>query len=255
MVPRGSVTVAPGDPASAFAGGYVNFGYWEHIARHSTVSDRVESQRELYRLALSELDVAATDILLDLGCGHGRGTALALHEFRPARAQGVDAIGYRVQHAVATAPADERLSFQQGWASSLPCQDGLVDKLVSVQAVQQFHDLDVFASEAARVVRTGGLISLASFFAPPSTGDMRRVPHMNRLLEDGCSWAHPVEQLITSLRDAGFDPLHVSSIGEHVWHGFDAWLERTDLAERDAGTWLAAYEDGLLDYYVITARR
>ena len=249
------MTVAPGDAASAFAGGYVNFGYWEHIAGHSTVSDRVESQRELYRIALRELDISGADILLDLGCGQGRGTALALREFRPARAQGVDAIGDRVQHAVATAPADERLSFQQGWASSLPCADGVVDKLVSVQAVQQFYDLDVFASEAARVVRTGGLISLASFFAPPSTGDMHRVPHMNRLLEDGCSWAHPVEQLIASLREARFDLLHVSSIGEHVWHGFDAWLARTDFAERDAGTWLAAYEDGLLDYYVITARR
>ncbi len=242
---------------SAFAGGYVNFGYWANIdyaTRRSTVSDRVESERALYRVALNELDIATTDTLLDLGCGHGRGTALALDEFRPAQAFGVDAVGYRVQHAMAMHSDVPGLDFQQGWASSLPYPDGFVDKLVSVQALQQVFDLDVFAREAARVVRPGGLMSLASFFAPPSNADMHRVPHMNELLDDGCSSAHPVEYLVKSLRDHGFDLLHVTSIGEHVWHGFHAWLARTHFAPHDAAMWLTAYEDGLLDYFVVTAR-
>lgn len=106
----------------------------------------------------------------------------------------------------------------------------------------------------ARVLRGGGLLSATSFFAPPTTADMHRVPHMNQLLDDGCSTAHPVEYLLKALRDNGFDRLHVVSIGEHVWHGFHSWLARTDFAERDAAMWLTAYEDGLLDYFVITGR-
>lgn len=257
------MTIAPDEARNrlptAFAGGYVNFGYWANIdyaTRPCTVSDRVESERELYRVALHELDITASDTLLDLGCGHGRGTALALDEFRPAQAFGVDAVGYHVQHAMATHSdiPNERLSFQHGWASSLPCPDGFVDKLVSVQALQQFADLDVFAREAARVVRPGGLMSLASFLAPPSNADAHRVPHMNQLLEDGCSSAHPMEHLVASLRRHGFGPLHVTSIGENVWRGFHVWLARTHFAPRDAAMWLTAYEDGLLDYFVVTAR-
>jgi len=60
-----------------------------------------------------------------------------------------------------------------------------------------------------------------------------------------------VVSAIDSFRDdllaTGFVDLHVESIGEHVWHGFDAWIAQTEFKDGWGRNWLKAYHRGLID--------
>jgi hypothetical protein len=35
----------------------------------------------------------------------------------------------------------------------------------------------------------------------------------------------PIGFFAETLRAIGFEPVDVASIGEHVWHGYDAWIQ------------------------------
>jgi hypothetical protein len=45
------------------------------------------------------------------------------------------------------------------------------------------------------------------------------------------------------------------SIGERVWHGFDAWMAQTEFKGSWGRNWLKAYHRGLIDYFLVTAAK
>ncbi|WP_199444022.1 class I SAM-dependent methyltransferase [Umezawaea beigongshangensis] len=235
-----------------FGGGFINFGYWRDLPVDGEISleTRVASQRALYGLVLDELAVGGGDRVLEVGCGHGVGTRLALGR-DAALVRGVDLAPEQVERARAGGDHD-RLEFRQGDAAALPFADDAFDALLSVEAAQHFEDPRGFAAEAFRVLAPGGRLALAAFLAhgPDRTAELSG---LLRTYADGLDLAHDVDAVAAHLADAGFERVAVRSIGEHVWPAFDRWLEQLGDREPWERNWIAANERGLLDYHLITA--
>jgi SAM-dependent methyltransferase len=105
-----------------------------------------------------------------------------------------------------------------------------------------------------RLLRPGGRFAAATFFASGPEG----VPHIaDRIetVESGIDVIHPVGDFEANLRDAGLEQVEVRSIGEHVWRGFDRWMSQTEYRDSWGRNWLRCYENGWIDYYILTARR
>ncbi|MET9599213.1 class I SAM-dependent methyltransferase [Streptomyces sp. NPDC006459] len=198
---------------------------------------------------------------VEVGCGLGLGCALALEEYGPAAITGIDIHPQQLQRArEANSPLLEaqphRLRFVLGAAEDLPLGDAEFDCLYSVEAAQHFPDLSAFAREAARVLRPGGRVAVTSFFsvggAPESA---ERLAGLLDSFASGLDIARPVSRLADALTEAGFADVRVASIGPQVWPGWDRWLARL----WEPGTWprnfLAAWEQQILDYYLVTATR
>ena len=240
-----------------FAGGFINFGYWESIDIDAPLrdTDRVRSQEDLYRLVLAAVGVAESSRLLEVGCGRGLGCALALAEFGPAEVRGVDVHPDQVRRARETnGDHSERLGFSLGSASSLPFPDDSFDCLCSVEAAQHFPSLRDFVTEAARVLVPGGRIAVSTFFAVrDGAGD-----RLNGLLDSfatGLDVPHPLPSLLDFLTASGFAGISAVPIGAQVWPGFDRWVASTAYADSWPRNFLRAYTEGLLDYYLVTAAR
>lgn len=248
--------------SSICPGGFLNIGYWHGIALDGALSveDRVSSERALYRKALNYLDITSTDRLLEIGCGLGRGSAFALDEFGPAEVHGVDLLPIQVERAqAANAEVVERskgrLVYQLGSATALPYPDGYFDKIVSVEAIQHFPDLDGFVAEVARVTRASAQIVIAAVLAPTSDVTLDQWLHLiSPSIPEGLYFAHAAPTLVDIFIANGFTDVDVVSIGEYVWPGFDMWLEQSGFEKgSQARNWPVAYDQGLLDYYVVTA--
>ncbi|MFG2221546.1 class I SAM-dependent methyltransferase [Streptomyces sp. NPDC048644] len=249
---------------AAFAGGFINFGYWArmpHAGHHGplTEADRIRSEQDLYRLVLDTF--ARTDgcDALEVGCGRGLGSALALQEYGFASVTGLDAHPDQIARARRThpdlseRPGTGRLEFVRGAAQRIPLPDASVDCVFSVEAVQHFRNLPGFAQETARVLRPHGRLALTTFFAR-TPGAAQELPGLLPAFADGLDVPHVVDEVTQALAGAGLAHVRIRSVGDGVWECYDRYMaERPELRDKWPRRYLTAYRDGLLDYYLLTA--
>ncbi|QEV44449.1 SAM-dependent methyltransferase [Streptomyces vinaceus] len=264
MRPEVWETYGPADLSAVpvFAGGFINFGYWQAVDLERPLSqgDRIRSEQDLYRHVLDAVGPAGGRAV-EVGCGLGLGCALALEEYGPTEMTGVDIHPQQLRRAREAnsrllEARPPRLRFVLGAAESLPLGDAEFDCLYSVEAAQHFPDLSAFAREAARVLRPGGRVAVASFFSVEgASAAAERLAGMLDSFASGLDIARSVSRLDEALADAGFADVRTASIGPQVWPGWDRWLARL----WEPGTWPrnfhAAWEQRILDYYLVTATR
>lgn len=243
-----------------FSGNYINFGYWQAFTPGLiSISERTESQANLYRTVLRRLEIDPTDLVLEVGCGIAVGTVVALREFGPSAVYGIDLSPDQLDRAVRAnseliTQQPDRLVLQQGSALELPHAGEKFDKCYSVEAAQHFEDLATFAAETHRVLKPGGRLAVATFFMtqPTAAGELRR---LIETVDSGIDVVSAIDSFRDDLLATGFVDVHVESIGEHVWHGFDAWIAQTEFKDGWGRNWLKAYHRGLIDYYLVTAAK
>ncbi|MEU3713570.1 class I SAM-dependent methyltransferase [Streptomyces catenulae] len=245
-----------------FGGGFINFGYWRGIDldRPLGEAERVRSQEDLYRHVLDAAAPRPGARVLEVGCGLGTGCVVMLREYGCA-VTGMDIHPQqlsraRAAHAEVLRAEPGRLRFVRGAAERMPCGDGEFDVVVSVEAAQHFPDLGAFAAQTARVLRPGGRVAVAGFFTVDEAPD--RPDRLARLLEtfdSGLDIARPVRALTDAFADAGLAGVSAASIGRYVWPGWDRWLARWWAPDTWPRNFLRAYQEGILDYYLVTADR
>ncbi|HEY3552683.1 MAG TPA: class I SAM-dependent methyltransferase, partial [Solirubrobacterales bacterium] len=108
-------------------------------------------------LATAVLHVGDPERILEIECGDGEAALFLAREFPSARVRGVDSSEEAVHQATARVGLDPegRVAFKQGAPRSLPFPDGYFDLLAAIDAAPA-------AAEAARVLRPGGFLALAS---------------------------------------------------------------------------------------------
>ncbi|MGH8794148.1 MAG: class I SAM-dependent methyltransferase [Stackebrandtia sp.] len=246
---------------SLFSGDFINYGYWRGLGDGAEISvdERTKSQAELYRQVVSRLDVAADDRLLEIGCGIGAGAALVLREFAPAEVRGLDLSAEQLRRAERAnaellRQRSGRLSFHRGSATELPWTGASFDGVYSVEALQHVDDLAAMAREAHRVLRGGGRLAAATFFAPGEVVDAG-LAELLETVDNGVDVVRPVGEFAAALTGAGFGDVTVTAIGEHVWDGLDRWIAQTEYRDTWGRNWIDGYRRGWVDYYVLTARK
>lgn len=244
--------------SAIFSGNFINFGYWQEFTLGLiSLNERTESQANLYRTVLRHLEIAPTDVALEVGCGMAVGTALALREFNPRAVHGLDLSPAQLDrarriNAGLLAHQPDRFVLRQGSALNIPYTGEQFDKCYSVEAAQHFENLAAFASETHRVLKPGGRLAVTTFFLPYPAA----IAELRELLEtvdNGVDVVVAVDSFRDDLLEAGFADVRIHNIGDRVWHGFDAWMGQTEYRDTSGRNWLAAYQRGLIDYYLITA--
>ncbi|MER5637010.1 methyltransferase domain-containing protein [Kitasatospora sp. NPDC002227] len=241
-----------------FAGGFINFGHWHGIdlAEPLGEAERIRSQENLYRRVLDAAELPKEARVLEVGCGLGMGCALTLREYDPAAVTGVDIHPEQLRRARERHTESAQLRFTQGAAEQLPFDKSEFDAVISVEAAQHFPDLAAFATEAARVLRPGGRVAVTSFFAADDTPE--RPAQLAELLPtfaDGLDLARPATALAEAFAAAGLEGVGTVSIGDQVWPGWDTWLGRLWAPDTWPRNFRKAWQRGILDYYLVTARQ
>lgn len=244
-----------------FVGNFINFGYWENPMSDDIihVSKRLESEKDLYRYVINQLNISPKDKILEVGTGLGVGCVLILEEYNPKFICGMDFCKAQVDRAtnfnqnfIQNFP--NKLSFIQGAAEKIPYKSNTFDKVFSIEAAQHFVDLDKFAKEAYRVLKLNGQFIITTYFAT-SKQAANQLPNLIPIIEGGTDHAYPVLDFKQYLEQAGFKDVKIESIGQHVWQGYDKWIFQIGYGNTWNKNWYKAYKQGLIDYYIIKAKK
>jgi len=151
----------------------------------------VPSSPLLTPLAAAVLHVGDPERILQIGCGEGEAALFLAREFPSARVRGVDSSEVAVHQATTRIGLDPegRIAFKQSAPRSLPFPDDHFDFLAAVDAAPS-------PGEAARVLRPGGFLALASTQATTTPPGWR-----GRLLR-------------RRLERQGFEPIWAEAAGE-----------------------------------------
>ena len=148
-------------------------------------------QREVQAQLLERLDIhpQPPSLVVDVGAGTGRGSALLRERYGKAQIIAVD-LALPMLHA-----ARSHLSWRRPFArvcaeaSALPLADHSVDVLHSNLCFQWIDDLPALFGECMRVLKPGGLLAFSSF-GPDTLKELRaawaqadRQPHVSRFLD------------------------------------------------------------------------
>jgi ubiquinone/menaquinone biosynthesis C-methylase UbiE len=135
-------------------------------------------QRSVWELVLKNLEWNGEGRALDIGCGNGPLAIMLAKRYPSAQVVGIDFWGktweYSREYCERNAGiegVDERVTFQQASASSLPFADGHFDAAVSnfvFHDVMDVRDKREVIREALRVVRKGGSFSFQDEFLAKS---------------------------------------------------------------------------------------
>jgi ubiquinone/menaquinone biosynthesis C-methylase UbiE len=239
-----------------FSGSFINYGFWGELDRDReiTVAERTASQAELYRQVVARLEPQAGQRLLELGPGIGVGAALVARE-SDVSVSGLDrspAQLARAAEANAAALKELPLSYHEGSVTAIPWDDGTFDGVYAVEMLQHVDDLAAVAREAHRVLAPGGRFAAATFFSPDGA-DTAPLADLLETVASGVDVIRPVGEYAADLFAAGFGNVTVTSIGGHVWRQFDQWVAQTEHRDSWGRNWLPCYENGLVDYYLVTA--
>lgn len=142
----------------------VEFDRWSSSYEESWI------QRYFDRLHELMLEVVAADArginpstILDVGCGTGRLLRRASVRWPSAQVIGVDPAHGMVEVAQKLMPS---AMIHQGFAESLPLENGSVDLVLSSASMHHWRDSALGVREVARVLRRGGLFCLADICPP-----------------------------------------------------------------------------------------
>lgn len=240
--------------------GFINFGYWSPLPNSPypiSLEMRMKSQADLYRVVFKMLNVKSSDKILEVGCGRGGGCRLLYDLYHPQKIIGLDLTPQQIQRAVeANLPLLRQvpnLQFSYGKAEELPFPASTFSKVYSVEAAQHFTSIFCFIEETARVLEANGEFLLSTFFATSPSGLeelKKRIP----CHAAGVDHTTVIDSVLDHFEGLEFEDISCSSIGDKVFKGFKIWTDQCTIKDW-AGEWPLAWEDGLLDYYIITARK
>jgi SAM-dependent methyltransferase len=249
-------------PWAALSPGWLNLGLW---AGHGDEAEAGAAVRRLVSTLASELPRDAD--VLDAGCGLGVQDALIAETARP---RGLIALNITLSQLVAGRAELVRADAAPLCADAchLPLRSNTIDGLVSVEAAFHFSSRTAFFTEAARVLRPGGVLSMSDVSAerlPRTPGEAIAGAANLRFWGVRRRALASASEIAEQLRAAGFTSVTVTSCGARVIapavRALDARVRAATEAPRGQRLvaramlrgWDLLHRRGVMDYLLIRA--
>lgn len=157
---------------------FLNYGYVPLDAGAESIE--LEGEEEIYRTNIQLYHYVASAVplqgkdVLEVGCGHGGGTAYVMRSLKPVRMEGIDLSEGSIRLCRKRYPL-EGLAFRTGDALALPFGNEEFDAVLNIESSHAYPSTETFLREVHRVLRPGGHLLFA---------DLRRAKKIPQLWTD-----------------------------------------------------------------------
>ena len=136
------------------------------VEEYSRLAQRYDTRWSFYvgataRATMARMSVGAADSVLDVGCGTGALLQQLALSCPTARLCGLDPVAEMLNVARRRLPANVQL--REGWAESLPFEDGEFDAVVCCSTLHHIREPLRALQEMRRVLRPGGWLTITDW--------------------------------------------------------------------------------------------
>lgn len=199
---------------AALAPGWLNLGLWEGDGADS--DEAPVAVRRLVETIARELPIGGD--VLDVGNGLGEQDPVIA---ATAETRSLVAVNITLSQLLAGKPrlADAGAHGVNADATRLPMRDASFDGVISVEAAFHFPSRAVFFTEALRVLRPGGVLTMsdvATARMPLTPGEAVAAFTQMRAWGLGTHAAATADEIVAAALDAGFIDVRAEPVGERV---------------------------------------
>ena len=204
-----------------FHGGYLNFGFWV-----DGNTDYIQASEALLSQVADVVHLGEDSRLLDVANGTGAQDIFYYNKYKPKHIDMIDATF--IHHLMCKKRIEEcglqdQLTAHYGSAVDLPFDENSFTHVFSIEGGVQYRTRQNFFSEAYRVLKPNGWLSLADFAMPKPPANF-----IEKILGQLCAklWNAPVEnwypceQFKKHMEDAGFVDVDVKDVGRFCIPGY-----------------------------------
>ena len=143
---------------------FINYGYvpLDDEGERLELEGQQETDRaniQLYHRVASAVLLQGQEVL-EVGCGHGGGTAYVMQSLKPGRMEAIDRSERSIRLCRERYPL-KGLTFRTGDAMALPCGNEEFDVVLNVESSHAYPCMETFLREVHRVLRPGGHLLFA----------------------------------------------------------------------------------------------
>jgi cyclopropane fatty-acyl-phospholipid synthase-like methyltransferase len=208
----------------------LHLGYWEDPdGGHRSTAD---AQQALEDRVFALAGLGDRRHIVDVGCGLGATVARMDGLLSDAQLLGVNVDPKQIDRCrTLRVSGRNHVSWVRADATHLPLAESRVDRIVCIEAAPHFRSRRWFLSEAARVLRPGGILVGTDLFVLPGTVSDSAFPDTvcEQILREGTgSWPRvfePHEEIRSFAEQAGFDVFAWVDISDHVAPNFTSTTE------------------------------
>lgn len=172
---------------------------YDSISRVAALA--VGGESRFRRLPLQGLSLPAESKVLDLCCGSGQATRILVEQFSDVT--GLDASPLSINRAKQNVP---QASYVEAFAESMPFADHLFDLVHTSSALHEMQpeQLEQILKEVYRVLKPGGIFTLADFHPPTNPVFWPGLAMFFWLFETDTAWQLLKTDLPDLLKETGF---------------------------------------------------
>ncbi|MCM2278884.1 MAG: methyltransferase domain-containing protein [Oligoflexia bacterium] len=220
----------------ALWGEHIHHGYWGYVGERRSDEPPWLAQLRLIEKLVDFSGLPPRSVVLDVGCGTG-GASFWLAEQHACEVLGINISPVQLKIArehLRLKNLDDKVRFARMDASRLRLPASRFDALWAVESVEHLADKAGFLSQAARLLRPGGTLAIASWLSGPGAD----TPKGRKLLEKIrtamlCSSLPTREDTLRWITEAGFARAESRDISREV---APTWGYCLDIIERP-GVW------------------
>lgn len=226
---------------TATGGASLNFGLWSDDCVEPLLAQD-NMARHFGRMA----DLDAASVGADVGCGRG-GPAKIWQRLYP----DCDIIGVDVNHQglVESKRPDSAVN---ALSTSLPLANNSMDRVLALESAQHFRPLSAFTSEAARVLKPGGILCMAI----PVVGRQYHISRLGMLWLTWTSEHYNVSTIHEAIKTSGLHIQYEEMVGSMVYLPMaNYYMNNRDILQERITTTYPRYVESILYRSMLDMRR
>ena len=189
-------------------GNFLNFGYW-----HDTTENPVDAQTNLCNMIKDMAELKETSHVLDVGSGFSEPAFLWKKSHPDITVTCLNINQNQLKSA--SKQNIHGINFLNSTAVKIPISDGSCDRVIALESAQHFRPIQDFISEAKRILRKDGIITLAiPVLSRPSKMNIFK---MGILKFTWSSEHYDIETIKQTIQDTGLKISKTKLIGSNVY--------------------------------------